>query len=401
MKIMMFCSNPVNGGTARMFYELVNSLREEVNSSHTIEACIDINNTVEIYNKIDRLSRLDIHSEQELFADKYRKGVFKRVIYYLYRKIRYFPHKKKNISVMKKYLMDNQIDCVVVHNGGYVGDDLCNQMISASYKCGKYVKRRICVFHNDMKKSKIMKFRYRGYDKKISHESTDIITVSQYTKKRIEESSYLSKNIKVIYNGINVINKLKLEKKKEKIRLDKNKKNILMIGNFQDNKGQYQFIQAAELLYSKDDNYSFTIIGNIYDQLYYSRCKKLIDKLCLNQCFNIYHGINNASEYIELFDLLVVPSMYDESFGLISVEAMANGKPVVAFACGGIPEVVVDRQDGFIVPLGNVQILAEKIRWLENHLEERNEMGRQALVDYEQKFCVKAMIHRYMELLQI
>jgi len=53
----------------------------------------------------------------------------------------------------------------------------------------------------------------------------------------------------------------------------------------------------------------------------------------------IYRGINNAYEYIELFDMLVVPSMYDESFDLISLGAMQVGRPVVAFAYGGIPDV--------------------------------------------------------------
>lgn len=65
-----------------------------------------------------------------------------------------------------------------------------------------------------------------------------------------------------------------------------------------------------------------------------------------------------------------------ESFGIALVEAMAAGLPVVAFAVGGIPEVVRDGQDGYLVPYGEVDTMAERIIELLRSPVRRQEMGR-------------------------
>lgn len=185
------------------------------------------------------------------------------------------------------------------------------------------------------------------------------------------------------------------------LQVDSTKHNILMIGNFLDNKGQMQFIETADLLYQKDKGYRFTIIGNVYDSKYYDDCMSLINEKQLQDVFGIHHGIHNASDYIDLFDALAVPSMYDESFGLISVEAMANSVPVVAFACGGIPEVVADGRDGFVVPVGDSCAMADKLDWLVSHPDKRAEMGQHCREDYLSKFSTEAMVAQYMKIVMI
>lgn len=400
MKIAMFCSNPVNGGTARMFYELLVSMRTIVGEKYQIEACIDANNPVEIYKRIPDLKRLAVYSEQEVLRSLTDAKGFRRIVDFVLRRIRYLPYKKKNIVVMKRYLTENNIDGVIVHNGGYIGDDLCNQMITAAYKCSKHCKARICVWHNDMEKSLFDRLRFFKYDRKMSREATEIVTVSNYTRDRILRSSFLTRDIKVIYNGIRVTKQMTRDEAQKTVNVDSKSKNILMIGNFLNNKGQYQFLKAAYTLHNEDQRYRFAIIGNIYEQEYYNECMHLIHELQMEAFVQIYHGLHNASEYIELFDILAVPSMYDESFGLISVEAMANSVPVVAFACGGIPEVVEEGKTGFLVPVGDDEKLAERIAWLEQKPDIRKNMGHNAFAIYKQKFSPEAMASQYLYLLE-
>ena len=89
MNILIFCSNPVNGGTARIFYELVISMRKILEPEHKIFACIDQGNSVEIYKEIDSITKLSILSEADIFVNLYGGNTLKRIFNYIQRKIRF------------------------------------------------------------------------------------------------------------------------------------------------------------------------------------------------------------------------------------------------------------------------------------------------------------------------
>jgi L-malate glycosyltransferase len=75
---------------------------------------------------------------------------------------------------------------------------------------------------------------------------------------------------------------------------------------------------------------------------------------------------NSVAELLACSDLLLLPSE-NESFGLVALEAMACGVPVVASRIGGIPEVVQDGESGYLAPVGDVDAMAEAaIRLLAN-----------------------------------
>lgn len=400
MRILMFCSNPVNGGTARIFYELATAMESLLAADDKVYACVNEKNPVEIYKKIENLYRLPIYSAEELFPNLYGGNVVQRLVKKVLRKTKYRHIEKNNIKVIENFIAQHDIDKVIIHNGGYVGDDLCNQMLTAAYRT-KCVSHRIFVLHNDMEKNIVSKLRYRGYDKKISKESTELVTVSEYTKKRMQESSFLRKEIKVIYNGLTIDKVMSLEEKQKNIQVKENVSNILMIGNFAHNKGQKEYIKAAnELLQDKSLPIHFSIIGNIYDSPYYEECMQYMKEQGIEEYFTIYHGLHNAYEYIDMFDVLVVPSMYDESFGLISLEAMASERPVVAYACGGIPEVVQNTRNGLVVPIGASQKMAEAIKWLVENPNESIQMGKNGYADYEGKFSAKMMATQYINILK-
>ena len=77
--------------------------------------------------------------------------------------------------------------------------------------------------------------------------------------------------------------------------------------------------------------------------------------------FTGYRG--DASELIDELDVLALPS-WSEGMPLVTLEAMARGKPVVATRVGGIPEVVVDGVTGTLVPVRDPQRLAAALRAL-------------------------------------
>ncbi len=80
--------------------------------------------------------------------------------------------------------------------------------------------------------------------------------------------------------------------------------------------------------------------------------------------------------YYARADVVVFPSVWIESFGLVGLEAMANGKPVAAFRTGGIPDWLDDGRTGLLAPLGDVLALASKIGRLLDDPALARRMGR-------------------------
>ena len=202
MNILFFCSNPVDGGTAKVFYELVQYFDKHKETGDKIFACVDRNNPVELYKKISFLEYLPIIPRHACCTIREDGNYITRLNRKIKNELSYFRFHRNNICCIEEYLQKHSIDAVIVHNGGYVGDDLCNQFIEAAYHLRQQVFCRINVLHNDFEKNMLSKIRYFSYDKKISKESTDLISVSNYTKNRILNSSYITKDIKVIYNGL-------------------------------------------------------------------------------------------------------------------------------------------------------------------------------------------------------
>ena len=99
--------------------------------------------------------------------------------------------------------------------------------------------------------------------------------------------------------------------------------------------------------------------------------------------------------YYAASDVFVIPSVV-EAFGLVTVEAMACGKPVVGTNVGGIPEIIVDGANGLLVEPKNPEKLAKNIvLLLENH-ELRKKMGQRGRKIAEEDFDVKKRVRKIL-----
>ncbi len=85
--------------------------------------------------------------------------------------------------------------------------------------------------------------------------------------------------------------------------------------------------------------------------------------------------VSPVERALEQAAIVVVPSL-GEGFGMVALEAMERGRPVIASAVGGLPEIVADGETGLVVPSGDANALADAIVALAGDLERAAAMGR-------------------------
>jgi glycosyltransferase involved in cell wall biosynthesis len=112
----------------------------------------------------------------------------------------------------------------------------------------------------------------------------------------------------------------------------------------------------------------------------------------------IFAGMRrDIADVLPLFDVFVMPSL-SEGFGIAIVEAMAAGRPVVASAVGGIPEVVVQGETGLLVPPGDPGALGDAIAHLVNHPEQARLMGERGRERARDLFSIESAVKRHEDL---
>jgi glycosyltransferase involved in cell wall biosynthesis len=105
----------------------------------------------------------------------------------------------------------------------------------------------------------------------------------------------------------------------------------------------------------------------------------------------------DARELMAQGDIVVVPSRRAEPFGMVVVEGMALGRPVIATNAGGPPEVITDRVDGLLVEPGDARGLADAIAWLADDPERARRIGEAARA-HAPDFSVRRMTDAFLAL---
>lgn len=173
---------------------------------------------------------------------------------------------------------------------------------------------------------------------------------------------------------------------------------IGMIGRVAPDKGQMEFAEAAALLAPAFPGARFTICGATLlraPSAYLSAVRQASRDLPIE----FLPWQNDVSRVLHDLDLLVVPSKR-EGMARIIVEAFSAGVPVVAFPAGGIPEVIVDSQTGFLTREFSVQALASCIREGMQAPERLRRVASNARQAWERLYTIAAYQERISRLLE-
>lgn len=143
--------------------------------------------------------------------------------------------------------------------------------------------------------------------------------------------------------------------------------NLLYVGVIRHSKGVDDLINACSILQKKGKNFNTTLVGKFVSTSYEKELKNKIESYNL-QSRIAFAGVasdNAKYNYYYNADIFCYPTFFEsETFGLVLLEAMMFELPIVATKWRGVPDLVEDGINGFLVETNDVKTLAEKIEHL-------------------------------------
>jgi len=210
-----------------------------------------------------------------------------------------------------------------------------------------------------------------------------VIAVSQAVARELRASGIVNeKQIAVIPNGVDV--------ERFKRACAESDRGLLVgsIGEIRTLKRHDDFIRAAARIASRFPEAQFVLAGTGDGR---KQLEELVVELRLSDRFRFLGWVEDAEKLLCEMDVFVSASE-TESFGLAIVESMAAETAVVATATEGAQEVIEDQKTGLLVPIGDVDRIAEAVMSLLADPERRQTMARQAKQAANQKFSLTRMV---------
>ena len=192
---------------------------------------------------------------------------------------------------------------------------------------------------------------------------------------------YGLKNIKKIFNGINLFDNYKLKKNHC----------VVFVGRLTLEKGVQVLIKSIPMILKKIPDLKVFIIGS---GAYYKELTLISQNLKISNNIFFVKKVERQKllRYYRRAGILIMPSVWEETFGLVGIEAMSVGRPVIASRVGGIPEWLDDGKTGFLVDPGNPDQIAEKVIKLFSNRKLLEQMGKNARKKAEQFSIEKHVI---------
>lgn len=255
---------------------------------------------------------------------------------------------KHMISVIEDNKKEKQI--IEIHNRPYVFHYVAKKIKDCALTI---------FFHNDpltMKGSKTIAERIS-----IINKASAVYCVSNFIKNKFEQDlNYITDKIYVLNNGVD----------RTLVNFPKKQKSVLFVGRLVREKGVHLFVDAVKKLAPKFHNWKFFICGSpvLGDDKKKSNFGSLVTKKFLNigeqAIFTGFLSNKNINEMMQEASIIVVPSLWEEPFGLVVAEAMSNGCAIITVDKGGIPEII--DKNGLIIKNITTEKLIQKLQILMN-----------------------------------
>ncbi len=353
MKILMVSDVyfPYIGGIPVHIYNLAQELRKR---NHIVKI-LTTNFSINYISKIDD----QLYNKEE--DEKYIYRVGRAMIFRANKSFASFPIGWRIGRKIKEILEENNFDIIHIHG--------CLAPIFPLYVLKFSKTKNIITLHSYFKNSLgYIFFRPLLYPffKKIH----GIIAVSNAAKKATEK--YFPGEYWIIPNGVNInLFRPNIEPLEEYLNYYPR---LLFVGRFEPRKGLKYLLQALPIIKKEFPNFLLLVVGK--GVLGYSYQEYLSSEVKENVIFCGAVPLEKLPKFYATCNIFVAPSIGAESFGIVLLEAMACGKPIVASNIPGYQEILENNKEGFLVKPCDYQEIAKKVIELAKDNRKREEMGR-------------------------
>ncbi len=334
--------------------------REKFDENKASSVSITVKNNLLHSNYLNKIKIFGQNVKNPFFKDNF-VGL-KYSILSLKSKNKFLAHEM--LKIINKDSDTNQL--IEIHNRPY--------LINKITKGNKFPIS--CFFHNNphsMNGSKSIKDR-----ENILHKCAAVFCVSEFIKKKFMEGIKNNfEKVHVLHNGV----------EKKLIRFPKKKKEILFVGRIVPEKGVHLYAEAIKSIAHKHPEWNFGLIGsfklgdNKNRNFYSDTIIKKISSVGPQAQFYGFQDQKFVKEKMNSASIVIIPSVWEEPFGLVAAEAMSSGACIIASKVGGIPEII--RDNGILIDNINQKKLSLEIENMIKDKKMRQKYQRKAWKNFE------------------
>lgn len=189
------------------------------------------------------------------------------------------------------------------------------------------------------------------------------------------------------------LTKFKKEKFPETIR-------FFMLSRLLQSKGVYEYLKAAEIIKNKYPKVCFSILGKYETTMQDAVDRTYVERLVQEGIVDRYDETADVRPFYEDCSVYVLPS-YREGTPRTVLEAMAMGRPVITTDTNGCRDTVENGKNGFLVPIKNVEALAEKMEMFIERPELIYSMGEAAYALCRKKYDVNKVNQDMIKIMRL
>lgn len=305
-----------------------------------------------------------------------------------------------NVLVLVRAWRGRGIDVLHINNGGYPAALSCLSAAIAGRLCG--IRHVVMVVNNIAQGRE--RYRYwwldRPLDRLVGRCVSRFVTGSHNAGRalqavlRLPDASFVT-----LHNGIAVRSNTETRAEtRARLAVDGNALVFGMVALLEWRKGHrvlFQAIATLPALLTPAQIPLFLIEGDGPES---AELSAMVEQLGIGQWVRFVGVEQHVFDFIQALDVMLLPSVANEDFPNVIIEAMSLGKPVIASRLAGTPEQVDDGLTGALVDINNHAMLANQIASFVKNKDALASMGMQARAKFDEKFTAGVAVSRYLNL---